>query len=121
MGTDSRTRKKHAPVGPFAPPLPSEVDQDGPKPMAVAGDEDAQQEAFKPTTAPKDQMASDVARRYRDPNLQKPEDVGHASPTPHGKPPGERSDENKAREDPPDYEDAPQHGYRQLQDDLEEA
>lgn len=121
MGDDSKTDKKFAPVGPFAPPLPSEVDQEGPMPMAVAGDEDAQQESFKPTTAPKDQMSREVARKYRDPNLQKRGDVGHGSPTPHGKPPEKRTDENKRREDPPDYEEAPQHGYRQLKDELEEA
>ena len=121
MGTDSKTDKKVAPVGPFAPPLPSEADQEGPMPMAVAGDEDAQQEAFKPTTAKKDQMSEEVARKYRDPNLQKASEVGRASPTPHGKPPEARTDENKRREDPPDYEDAPQHGYRRLKDDLEEA
>ncbi|HWH09082.1 MAG TPA: hypothetical protein VNX21_07765 [Candidatus Thermoplasmatota archaeon] len=121
MGTEHTTSKKHAPVGPFGPPLPSEADQKGPMPMAVAGDEDAQQEAFKPTTASKDQMDADVARRYRDPNLQRASDVGKPSPTPHGEPPGERADENRRMEDPPGYEDAPQHGYRQLKDDLEEA
>ena len=121
MGTDDKTRKKFEPVGPFAPPLPSEADQGGPMPMAVAGDEDAQQEAFKPTTARKDQMSAEVARKYRDPNLQRPEDVGKPTPTPHGQAPAQRTDENKRREDPPDYEDAPQRGYRQMTDELEES
>lgn len=117
MGADSRTKKKFEPVGPFAPPLPSEADQSGPMPMAVAGDEDAQQDAFKPTTARKDQMSAEVARKYRDPNVQKPSDVGRPSPTPHGEKPETRTDENKRAEDPEEYEDAPQHGYRQLKDE----
>lgn len=53
-------------TGPYAPPLPSEVDGDGPEPMAVAGDKEGwKDESFHPTTAPMDQWAPDVARRYR--------------------------------------------------------
>lgn len=43
--------KRIEPVGPDAPPTPAEVDQPGPKPMAVAADEETVHDSFKPTSA----------------------------------------------------------------------
>ena len=57
---------KEKPVGPFAPPKPDEVDQEGAEPMAVANDKrTGQDESFHPTTASKDQFSPEVARRYK--------------------------------------------------------
>lgn len=57
---------KSQPVPPDAPPLPSEVDQEGPEPMAVANDKaNLHGESFVPTTASQDAYAPAVARRYR--------------------------------------------------------
>lgn len=65
------TRKRIPPVGPSAPPRPSEVDREERQPMAVASDAATMHDSFKPTTARPDQMSAETARRYRDPNLDR--------------------------------------------------
>lgn len=115
MGADPK-KKPIDPMGPFAPPTPAEADQAEGEPMAVANDkQNVHGESFVATTAPRDAMAEDVARKYRDPQLQRvdPEE----SPTPHGKDVRERRDENRAAEKPKGYSEVDEKGFRHLEDD----
>lgn len=111
-------KKRIEPVGPFAPPTPSEADQREGLPMAAARDEDARMISFLPTTQSADQMAPDVAERYRDPQLTKPP-RGAGAPTPHGRRVEDRHDENRAAESPPGYTPVDENGWRRLQDEDE--
>ena len=70
-------RRKFEPVGPAEPPRPDEATKaegTAQEPMAVARDKGHVDESFSPTTQERDQMAPDVARRWRDPNLKMDEE-----------------------------------------------
>lgn len=109
-------RKKFAPVGPFAPPTPSEAEQSRGEPMAVANDKETiHSDSHMPTTASTDAMAPDVARKYRDPNMDRG-NVGGSSPTPHGADVASRTDENRRSEEPEGFERAG-NGNRRLKDE----
>jgi hypothetical protein len=92
-------KKRIDPVGPFAPPTPSEAEQDEQgEPMAVANDKQTiHGESFVPTTAPD----------------------GPKEPTPHGRDVRERHDQNRAEESPPDYTPPDEQGFAHLDVDRE--
>lgn len=71
MGTTHQKKREHEPVGPFAPPKPSEVDGAGAKPVAVARDEGHTTESDSPTTQSADAFSERTARRNADPNMEK--------------------------------------------------
>jgi len=105
VGAEHTTSKKHEPVGPFAPPLPSEADRKDGQPMAAAADEDQRRESAKPTTQNADQMSRETAQRWRDPNLgplEGAEDAKGLGP------------ESKAQERAPGYADRAQAGYKEM-------
>lgn len=108
MGAEHTTRKQHEPQGPYAPPTPSEADQKGPKPMAVAADEDAKREAEKPTTQKGDQMDRGTAERYRDPNL---------GPLQHGDDAKGLGPASRKEEEPEGYEASDQTGYKEMKEE----
>jgi len=59
-------KAKHSTVGPFSPPLPTDVEASRPEPMAVAWDkQQTHGESFVATSAPMDAYDEDVARRYK--------------------------------------------------------
>ena len=117
MGAEDTKPRKHPPTGPFAPPTPAEAEQTEGEPMAVANDKQTRQdESFHPTTASADQMAPDVARKYRDPNLQRGADAAEGSSTPHGRDVEARTDENRRREKPEGYSEVNEHGFRELEE-----
>lgn len=65
MPARDRIRKEKL-VRPDSPPAPSEVDQKGAEPMAVANDKlQLHGESFVPTTASKDAYSEEVAERYK--------------------------------------------------------
>lgn len=106
-------RRKFAPVGPFAPPTPSEAEQSRGEPMAVANDRTTvHSDSHMPTTASTDAMDAEVARKYRDPNMGRG-GVGGGSPTPHGDDVATRHDENRRSEEPEGFERA-ENGNRRL-------
>lgn len=105
-----------SPMGPFTPPTPAEADQVQGEPMAVAADKMTRHgEGFLPTTAARDQMAPDVARKWRDPQLQRGTRGGNAHPTPHGAPVEGRTDENRRAERPEGYTEVDENGWRHLE------
>lgn len=110
-GNNVTKKDRYPPQGPFAPPTPAEADQARGEPMAVAGDKrNVHGEPFLATTAPRDQMDEEVARKYRDPNLAA--DRPHRTPTPHGEDVKARRDENRAREKPEGYSEIDEDGFR---------
>lgn len=98
--------RKHKPQGPYAPPRPSEVEDNGPEPFAVANDKHTiHSDSHLPTSAPMDALDADVARRYKtvpDANMRT-----------------ERRDENRAAEDPPGFTHEDRRGWRRLKDEQE--
>ena len=68
-------KKPIAPTGPYAPPKPSEAEDERPEPMAVARDKQTTNDAFMPTTAPMEQ-----ATRPRDENRAREAPRGYSEP-----------------------------------------
>lgn len=107
MGAARTTKKKMEPVGPFDPPLPDEAmeaEDTAREPMAVAGDKATEEESFRPTTQGRDQMARDVARRWRDPNL--PNAATEETAT--------REEDKQQERHPPGYRRSDQTGYVEM-------
>lgn len=90
-------KKRFAPVGPFAPPTPSEAEQERGMPMAVARDMQTTDDTAMPTSAPND--------------------PGLPTPTPHGRDVRDRDDENRAHERPDGYSAIDENGWRRLEDE----
>ncbi|HUR68166.1 MAG TPA: hypothetical protein VM370_02890 [Candidatus Thermoplasmatota archaeon] len=105
---------REKPVGPFAPPTPSEAEDDEVgEPMAVAGDKQGSEtdESFVPTTASKDQYAPDVAERYKQvPGAAR----GGAGVT-------ESRKENRAAEKPAEYSEPDERGWVKPQGEGDDA
>lgn len=100
---DRDRKAKHKPIGPFAPPRPSEVEDTPAEPMAVANDKATiQGESHVPTTAPMDQYDDEVARRYKQ--------VPGAQMRPHGKA------EHVAMQHPPGYTEPNERGWAKLKE-----
>lgn len=98
-------RAKHKPIGPYAPPRPSEVEDSRPEPMAVANDKATiHSDSHLPTSAPMDAYSEEVARRY----AQVPEKARTAA-----------REENRAQEDPAGYTPEDARGYKRLDEEQE--
>lgn len=118
MGTEHVTKKEYEPVGPYAPPKPSEAEQEKDRPVAVEKDYQSKREADKPTGQTHDQFSREVAERVKDPNMER---VGKGdTPTPHGKRVEERDDENVQAESPPGYKPSEQEGYIEMETEGDE-
>lgn len=99
---DRDLKAKYKPIGPFAPPLPTEVEDTPEEPMAVANDKATiHGESFLPTSAPMDQYDEEVARRYKQ--------VPGAQMKPHG------NAETVAMESPPGYTEPNKRGWAKLE------
>lgn len=72
-------KKPIDPVGPYAPPGPSEAEDGRPEPMAVARDKQTTDDAFMPTTAPMEQ-----ATRPRTENRRQERPSGYSEPDVQG-------------------------------------
>lgn len=96
-------KKPFAPMGPYAPPNPSEVESSSPEPMAVANDKRTPHDAFMPTTASMDAFDPEVAARYR----------AH----PRRSMTTKTREENRAAEAPPGYTEPDEQGFRRLKAD----
>jgi hypothetical protein len=115
-------------MGPYAPPLPTEVERTEGEPMAVASDKMTAHDSFKPTTQSKDAYDKDVAQRWKTvPDSAKagmnavqesfsvnPRDAAE------GKTPEEEKPETVAMQDPPGYSEVDEHGYKHLKGEDEE-
>lgn len=99
--TDGKgTRKKpNPPVGPYAPPTPSEAERTQGEPMAVARDKETLNDAFLPTSAPLDAYSQEVADAYR----------AHGS---GARGVTESRKENARMEDPPGYTEPDKQSFR---------
>lgn len=100
--------KRFAPNGPYSPPRPDEADQKGAEPMAVARDKTTPHDAFMPTTQSRDQLARDVAHKWRDPNL---------GPVVDGPNPGLGPESKAESRHPTGHKDSDQPGYKELDED----
>jgi hypothetical protein len=78
--------------------------------MAVAGDEDAKDKSFLPTTQFQDQMDPEVARKWSDPNLA---DGGRHERT------GGKAGDAEAERHPPGHKPSHQAGYVEMDTDEE--
>jgi hypothetical protein len=97
-------KRKFEPVGPFAPPNPSEADMEGPEPMAVARDKTTPHDAAMPTTASHDAYTSKALG-------------AHASEREMLARSGE---ETRAAESPEGYSRVDANGFRHLLDEDEQ-
>lgn len=93
---------KHRPIGPFAPPLPTDAEEtSGGEPMAVANDKaNTHGESFVGTSAPRDQWDDAVARKYG-------KRVDRAR----------SNDETRAAQSPPMYTKPDENGWAHLRDE----
>lgn len=99
--------EEHKPVGPYAPPRPSEAEREQGEPMAVANDKATRHgESFLPTTADLDQFDADVARRYKQ---VREGTVGDAITR--------SREENRRQEEPAGYSETDARGWRHLEEE----
>ncbi|HEX2022367.1 MAG TPA: hypothetical protein VHH36_06610 [Candidatus Thermoplasmatota archaeon] len=94
-------RKPIPPMGPYAPPRPSEAEREEAEPMAVARDKETTDDAFMPTSAPLDSYDPEVALRHA------------AHPTRFAR----TRRENRAQEEPPGYSETDERGFRRPETD----
>ena len=76
-------KKTIEPTGPYAPPKPSEAEDERPEPMAVARDKQTTNDAFMPTTAPMEQATrprTENRRAERPPGSAEPDVQGFRHP-----------------------------------------
>ena len=101
-----KKKEKFEPVGPYAPPLPTEAARQEKKPMAVAADEGEKGKSFLPTTQRQDQMSHEVADKWRDPNLPKPEGRRETS--------GGKEGDAEAEQNPPGHKRSGETGFVEM-------
>lgn len=101
MAEDRPKRKRYPPVGPFAPALPTQAEDERSVPMAVARDITTPHDAFMPTTASHD--------AYTDKAPGARASIASMLPRSH--------EENRAAERPAGYSAIDENGFRHLLDE----
>jgi hypothetical protein len=127
---DKRGKKdpRFEPMGPYAPPLPTEAERTEGEPMAVANDKQTSHgKAFLPTTQSKDAYDPEVAQKWAflPGSAQPGKDAVQESFTVNprdaheraGSPEAEKPETVKMENDPPGFSEVDERGFKRLETD----